>query len=66
MLLEVFPNWQLYFTFVHYGSHNHHMGKDLERLGLQSHDLVKYIWEYYFHKVHIDIFGSPSFQNVQH
>ena len=53
-------------SYVHYGSHHHHMGKGLERLRLQSHCLVKYIWECYFPQVHIDIFGSPSFQTVQH
>ena len=51
---------------LHYGSYHHHMGKGLERLELPSHCLVKYIWKCYFPQVHIDIFGSPGFQTVQH
>ena len=35
-------------SYLHYGSHRYHMGTGQERLGLQSHCLVKYIWEYYF------------------
>ena len=51
---------------LHYGSHHYHMGIDLERLVLQSHCPVKYIWECYFSQGHIDRFDFPSFQTVQH
>ena len=53
-------------SYSHYCSQHYHMGTDLERLGLQSHCLGKYIWECYFPQVHIDRFDSPSFQTVQH
>ena len=52
--------------YLHYGTHHYYMGTDLERLGLQNHCLVKYIWECYFSQGHIDRFDSPSFQTIQH
>ena len=42
------------------------MVKSQERVGHQSHCVVKYIWECYVPWVHIDRFDSPSFQTVQH
>ena len=51
-------------SYLHCGSHHHHMGKGLDRLGLQSQCLIKYIWECYFLQVHIDRFHSSSFQIV--
>ena len=53
-----------YFLFA-YGSHHYHMGIDLERLELQNHCPIKYIWECYFLQEHIGRFDFPSFQTVQ-
>ena len=39
--------------YLHYGSHHYHMGIDLERLELQNHCPIKYIWECYFLQEHI-------------
>ena len=52
--------------YFHYGSHHYHMGIYLERLVLQNHCPVKYIWVCYFPQGHIDRFDFPSFQTVQH
>ena len=51
---------------LYYGSHHYNMGIDLDRLVLQNHCTVKYIWECYFPQGHIDRFDFPSFQTVQH
>ena len=47
-------------SYLNYGSHHHHMQTDQERLGLQNHCLVKYVWECYFPQGHIDRFDSPQ------
>ena len=51
--------------YLHYGSHHYHMGIDLERLELQNHCPVKYIWECSFPQDHIDRFDFLSFQTVE-
>ena len=52
--------------YLHYGIHHYHMGIDLERLVLQNHCPVIYIWECYFPQGHTDRSDFPSFQTVQH
>ena len=49
--------------YLHYGSHHYHMGIDLERLELQNHCPVKYIWVCYFPQVHIHRFDFSRFSN---